>query len=203
MKQTTFIIAFIVTIIGCSSTSSTKLETNNVQHAADSLNIDVTLIEISKSIFENYDKNKFHSKQRLEKIGFSIEHNCNEICETYLVDNNTQQKMPLLSSFDAGILDLILSRSTKHFITYSSYDGPDYTDYYGHRSEFTLYRIKKQKKNTKIEERLFGFSKNWSIARIVYISDNYIALKLYEERYGDGTDLNYKYFKLRLVSKKY
>jgi hypothetical protein len=181
---------------GLSSKAPNTLESQT--ETSDSLTIDSAIVEIPELKYSEYRNHKVDYNKRVEKLGFKIDHNCQEICDTYLIDKKTKQKTHLPSGFDAGLLGIVFPRSGKKFITYSSYDTPDYADYYEYRSEFTLYKIIGNGQNSMIKETVVAFSKNWSIAELIYINNHTIGLKLYDENYGDGTNVKYRYFKMDL-----
>lgn len=122
---------------------------------------------------------------------------CKEICETYLEESKSGKKMLLPSNFDAGILGLLFSASGKQFIIFSSYDGPDYEEYYSYRAEIIAYKILPQEKGLNaIKTNFHYYSKDWSIEKIAWINENSIALKIFkEQKSGDGSKTKYEYYK--------
>lgn len=171
------------------------------QENTDSLLLDLDFIETSvddflksKSFYNeslSYDYTK-----NLKRLGVDILHSCDEICESYLVEKTTREKMWLPSNYDAGILGFNFSPSGNFLMVYSSYDGPDYDNYYEYRAEIFIFSVGKEKGLKAI--KLYGsyYTKDWSITDIVWGNNNTIALKVYEgERRGDGIEGDYKYLK--------
>ncbi len=168
------------------------------------INLELDLKEITKDDYERYTK-AYKTKCIVESGGFiseyglSVSRNCKEICETYLVENKSGKKMLLPSNYDTGILGLLLSPSCNQFIIYSSYDGPDYENYYSNRAEIIGFNITNDKGLKAIKSSFEYYSKDWSIDNLTWINDKSIALKIYEEnRWGDGSGMHYKYFKTNL-----
>lgn len=107
------------------------------------------------------------------------------------------------SDYDAGIQDMLFSPNCNQLIVCSSYDGPDYDNYYENRAEFYLFKIAGNQGLDSVKPYLRYSTKKWSIDDITWVDDNVIALKLYDEqRWGDGTGVNYKYFKASLGNKR-
>lgn len=131
--------------------------------------------------------------------GLSITQQCDEICETYLLEIQTGNKLYLPSSYDAGIAGMLVSPSCKQFIVWSSYDGPDYENYYEYRSEITGFTIANGKGLATIKPSFKYYTKDWSIESLTWVGDDSIALKIYtEQRTGNGEGLNFEYFKTTL-----
>ncbi len=186
-------IARVVILLLMCSFSSLKAQEN-----PDSLLMDLEFTEISETAFlEVYTDTEMHEYVKAFKaLGLSIRDTCYEICEEYLVDNNSGEEMYLPSGYDAGVLGLVFSPSAKFMLVYSSYDGPDYDNYYEDRAEFFLFSVKKGKGLSAV--KLYGefYTKDWSIEEIIWIDDKTIALKIYEgPRRGNGVQGGYKYLK--------
>lgn len=153
--------------------------------------------EISKSDFTKYqliyDKGSEpigDSKGFFYKLGLALESDCNDICETYLVELLSGRKMLLPSNFDAGIIALPFSPSGNQFIAYSLYDLPNYEDYYAYRSEIIAFRIKGKGLDA-VKPNFTYHSKDWSIEKLVWIDEHSIAL----ETYDGSVDVPHKYYK--------
>ncbi len=155
---------------------------------------DPDLNQISEDEFKSHLSHK-QTSCTLDELGFFVQNECDEICEDYLVDSVAHLKMQLPSDYDAGILGLSASPDCNLILVYSSYDGPDYLDYYENRAEFYLFRLTEDKTLDKVKPVLKYGTKDWSINHIIWINDNTIALQLYQkQRWDDKTDLDYRYF---------
>jgi hypothetical protein len=117
-------------------------------------------------------------------------------CFAYLLDDETDEKMYVPSFYDSGLIDLLISPKGRYMLIYSSYDGPDYTDYYPHRSAFMVYAIGKGKGLKGLKGYRNFVSNDWSVEEIVWINDTTLGLKVYtENNAGDGQGIQYKYYK--------
>gem|GEM_PF-1711406 len=162
-------------------------------------------IEISKNLYELYWKNckctcSIDSNGFIKGKGLIFSHDCNEICQSFLTDNKDGVKLILPSDYDAGIIGLDISPSCNQFIVYSSYDGPDYTEYYNYRAEVFGFSISQGQGLKAIKPSFKFYTTDWSIEEVIWISDVEIAFKTYaESRTTKNQDnLNYKYFKTKL-----
>ncbi|MBO9703145.1 MAG: hypothetical protein J7604_23225 [Sporocytophaga sp.] len=180
---------------------------NSVIIFNDSLFVDLNpdLIEISEDNFEHFKYN-YKIACVLDPGGFIsgsglyFNHDCDEICETYLIGKETNRRILLPSDYDAGILDVLVSSACDQLVVCSSYDGPDYVDYYGHRAELFVFNVTLGNGLNGITPAFKYYAYDWSIAEIIWISDKAIALKTYEEgRHGDDSHLHYKYYKVNLT----
>lgn len=170
----------------------------------DSLAVDRHLIKISSNAYMNA---MLHSTQRekkepldkLEELGLTLDSDCDEICETYLVEKKSKRKMELPSDFDQGVMGLVFSPSNERFVIYSSYDGPDYNSFYHYRAEVIGYSLNAGAGIDAIGEPTNYHLYDWSIEDMFWIDDNTIALKVYQGSHSTaGVDGGYRYFKLRL-----
>jgi hypothetical protein len=163
--------------------------------------MNLVLTEISKKQFQSYsDKYKISceidSGQFIKGSGIYVQHDCNEICETYLCEKATNRRMAVPTDYDAGILSMLFSPSCSQLLICSSYDGPDFENYYSHRAEIFVYTVSTGNGLHGIKPSLKFYAKDWSIDDIIWVNDKTIALKVYEERrQGDGSGNNYKYYK--------
>jgi hypothetical protein len=81
----------------------------------------------------------------------------------------------------------------------SSYDGPDYADYYEDRAVLFIFNITKEYGLKGIQPGCKYFTKDCSIADIVWVNNKTIAIKIYDEQHGgDEIDVQFKYFKMDL-----
>ena len=169
----------------------------------DSLFTDIKLklIEISKDDFQYYKKSyktncEIDSGGSISGAGLHIVHDCNEICDTYLAEDSTNRKLLLPSGFDAGVMWMLLSPSCNQMIIGSSYDGPDFEEYYNYRSEFSVFNINAIQGLKGVFPKFDFNSKNWSIDDVTWIDENSIALKTYSGRHSDNENVSkFKYFK--------
>ena len=196
--------------------SEMQSDTSNIENAAptdstvflpDSLffNLASELKEISTSEYSDFKK-KHNTKCIIASNGFvqgkalTLRHHCKEICESYLVDKQQGIKLLLPSNYDQGIMGLDISPSCNQFIVYSSYDGPDYTNFYEYRAEIYGFSIA-QGQGIQIIHASFKFTTmDWSIEEAYWINDHEIAIKAYQENRtaANQDQLKYKYFKTRI-----
>jgi len=108
--------------------------------------------------------------------------------------------MILPSNYDGGLGGLMLSPLCKQFITYSSYDGPDYAEYYSDRAEIIGYTLVNAKGLDAVKATFNFFTKDWSITKIVWVDEHTIVLKVYEGSHG-GDDSGVKYTYLKTILK--
>lgn len=147
------------------------------------LNTELKEIPISK--FSEYEK-KYKTSCTKDSTGFIkgkgliIENSCNEVCVSYLTDIMEKIKLILPTSYDQGIIELVISPDCKRFIVYSSYDGPDYTNYYEYRAEIFGFTITSGQGIKTIQPAFKFFTKDFSIEKITWISNTEIGLKTYE-----------------------
>lgn len=190
-----------------------KIERKTVTDALilhnDSLsgNPELNFTEISKNEFQSY-KGKYKtncvldSGQFISGSGLYVIQDCKEICETYLAERNTNRKMLMPSTYDAGILKMLLSPSCNQLVVCSSYDGPDYGNYYEYRAEIFLFHVSTESGLKGITPALNYYTKDWSINDLIWIDENTIALELYNgTRRGDEENLKFRYFKSSLNAK--
>jgi hypothetical protein len=120
-----------------------------------------------------------------------VSQSCDEVCATYLCEKATNRKMLLPSNYDAGVLKLLLSPACKQLIVCSSYDGPDYADYYEDRAEIFVLDVTTGAGLKGIKPAFRYYTKDWSIADLTWVNDKTIALKIYEGRSGDSSSVHY------------
>jgi hypothetical protein len=143
------------------------------------------LKEIPTSKFSEYEK-KYKTSCTKDSNGFIkgkgliIEHACDEVCVSYLTDIKEKIKLILPSAYDRGIIDLVISPDCKRFIVYSSYDGPDYTNYYEYRAEIFGFTISQGQGIKTIQPAFKFFTKDFSIEKVTWINNTEIGLKTYE-----------------------
>lgn len=139
-------------------------------------------------------------------IGFIPEISCHLIgfcgsgmCEMYLLDYEIDEKTTLPCSFDAGINAFIFSPNNQFLLLSSTYDGPDYENYYDYRAEIILYKIEKEQGLKGLKPYRIFEIKDYSIEDVVWINEDSIALKIYEEgRMGSGIKGEYQYLKTNI-----
>ena len=151
-------------------------------------------------IMKDFKKVQIDFYGNIIALDLAVLSDCKEICETYLIEVNSKKRMLLPSDFDIGVQGIFFSPSGNRLIIYSSYDGPDYDNYYNHRAEFHIYNINKQKGLKALE--LYGhyYINDCSIKNIVWFkNNNTIALKTYEgQRSNNRIQNEYVYFKTKL-----
>lgn len=142
---------------------------------------------------------RIRNRNPFKDKGLSLTHNCDEICESFLKEDAKTDSMYLPSNFDGGLLGIAHAISGKAFLIYSAYDGPDYMEYYDHRSEVIAFKITAEKGLTAIKPWFSWTTGDWSIEELIWIGESQIALKIYEEgRWGDGSKLTFRYLKTRI-----
>ncbi|NQX38303.1 hypothetical protein SAMN05421820_101318 [Pedobacter steynii] len=170
-------------------------------------NLELNLTEISKHEFQScigkyktscvLDSGKFISGS-----GLYVMHNGKETFETYLAEKNTNRKMLIPSTYDAGILKMLLSPSCNQLVVCSSYDGPDYENYYEYRAEIFLFNVSTGIGLKGITPALNYYTKDWSINDLTWVDEHTIALELYNgTRTGNEENLKFRYFKSNLKGK--
>ncbi len=164
---------------------------------------DTTIVKTKNAVYE------FHENENLSLpyyyTGF-IPHiqchmisYCKEICEDFLLDDFTDEKMFIPTSYDQGVLGMPFSPEGSMWLVYSSYDGPDYDHFYYYRAEAYFYKVEKNKGLGGLHFYGSFHTNNWSIEEMRWIDENSIALKLYSSsRWGDGSGVDYSYFKTRI-----
>jgi hypothetical protein len=163
--------------------------------------LDSNFQEISLSEFQRY-KNNYHlsceidSGHFIKGSGLNVRHVCDEVCETYLEEKSSNRIVVMPSGYDAGILAMSLSPACNKLLVCSSYDGPDYANYYEDRAVLFIFNITKEYGLNGIQPVFKFFTKDWSIADIVWVNNKTIALKIYVEQHGgDGIVVQFKYYK--------
>jgi hypothetical protein len=156
------------------------------------------------SEFQHYKNNykvscEIDSGHFIKSSGLNVRHICDEVCETYLDEKSSNRILLMPSGYDAGILAMSFSPGCNKLLVCSSYDGADYANYYEDRAVIFVFKITKEYGLKGIQPACKFFTKDWSIADIVWINNKTIALKIYEEQHGgDGIDVHYRYFKMEL-----
>lgn len=229
MKQTLYILTVLILLTAChrnyftinNNSVRTKITTDtwSVQKhigqelVSDSLlypyeslfsNLNLTLNEISQKQFQSYSNKsnlgcEIDSGQFIQRSEIYVRHDCNKICETYLCEKATNRKMIMPSNYDAGILSMSFSPSCSQLMISSSYDGPDFREYYEHRAEIFIFNVTTGNGLSGIKPSLKFYTKDWSIDDLIWINDKTIALKVYEEgKQSAESKNNYKYYKTKL-----
>jgi hypothetical protein len=197
---------------------SSNLLSNIDYHLNQQINYD-SLILFDDSLFVNLDSifqeissDKFHRCKENYKLsceidsghfikgsGLKVRHVCDEVCDTYLEEKSSNRILLMPSGYDAGILAMSLSPTCNKLLVCSSYDGPDYANYYEDRAVIFIFHLSKEYGLKGIQPVCKFFTKDWSIADIVWINNKIIALKIYNEQQGvDGNDVHYRYIKMEL-----
>ena len=178
-------------------TSDTIIE----MHNEEVVELDNKLKKISATEYKDIDSlNKprcdLDSNGFVKNLGFTIKSSCDEVCDTYLVEKKSGKKILLPTDFDTGLLGVRVSPPCDQFLTYSSYDMPDYNKYYPHRALIILYNLRKGIGLNGVKcNKTLGF-KLWSIMEVKWIDEKSIALKLYKEENSNET--RFTYFKVKV-----
>jgi hypothetical protein len=158
-------------------------------------------IRISAGDFNNY-KSKLSSSCSLDSLNFisgtnlKIVHHCNEICEPYLAEVNSNRKFLLPCNYDGGVGGVVFSPDCNQVLVFSSYDGSDYVDYYEYRSEIYIFSLQNTTNLNGIKPALAFAEKRWSIEEVVWLNNHSVALKVFSnDRRGDGSNLKFQYLK--------
>lgn len=175
------------------------------QHVmADSNCNELNLIEISKNEFQSY-KGKYKTSCVLDSGQFIsgsdlyIIQGSKETGETYLAERKTNRRMLMPSSYDAGILKMLLSPSCSQLVVCSSYDGADYANYYEYRAEVLLFHVSTGIGLKGITPARNYYTKNWSINDLTWVDEHTVAIELYNgTRTGNDENLKFRYFKSNL-----
>ncbi len=162
------------------------------------------IVKTKNSVFEISDtisyESSYYYRLYSKPLRSHVFTHCGEgYCSAFLLDYKTDERFYLDAPFDAGIKGMQLSKKNTYLVVYSSYDGPDYDDYYATRSTFTLYKIKKNK-GLKGMTVYYTFNSNeWSIEELIWINNNTLALKVYTgERNGDTIDGSNLYYTIQI-----
>ena len=164
------------------------------------LKLDLELKEITEQEFNNYKRNykpncKIDSSGFISGKGLTLKTQCHEICMTSIYEINSDEHMILPCTYDQGILGLAFSNSCDQFITYSCYDSPDFDRFYEYRSELIGYKISKDQGLDCIKPYFEFSTKDWSIAELIWINNQRIAIKVYTEGIpSKGNDFDFKYY---------
>jgi hypothetical protein len=181
------------------SGSATKIINEKQEEGVDELDDKLKIISLVE--YEDFDRlNKpqcdLDSSGFVKSLGVTIKNRCDEICETQLFEIKSGETMPLPTDFDAGLLGILVSPLCDRFLTYSTYDMPNYDKYYANRALIVLYDINKGVGLKAIKKKkTFGLN-SWSIKEVKWVNDKSIAFKLYKEVYSDNVKL--KCFKVRI-----
>lgn len=167
----------------------------------DSLSVDRHLIKISQveylnGILAEANRSRHDSIDPLSARGLTLNADCDEICESYLMDKKSKAKKLLPSNFDQGIINLLFSPPKNRFVIYSSYDGPDYTNYYFYRAEIIVFEAPQTEGLDEVQEQSQFHLYNWSIEDAVWLDQKTLALKLYSG--SKNKNGGYQYFKLKI-----
>jgi hypothetical protein len=182
---------------------------DSVLYFCDSLFTDLALDfkEISLGEYNDYVK-RYRSSCSIDSNGFLndkgliLDHSCEDICESYFIDENRSIKLLLPSSYDQGIMALKTSPSCNQFIVYSSYDGADYVNFCSHRAELYGFTLGPEQGIQAIKPAFKLLIKEWSIEEVVWINEKEIVLKAYKEsrNLANQNKLNYTYLTSTIAS---
>lgn len=163
--------------------------------------VQLKLNEITENDFLDFLKN-YKSTCVMDSTGvitgkeFIYYDYCDEVCTSYFIDKKKRKKYILPAYYDSGLLGLLFSPSCNKLLVYSSYDGPDYSDFYTERANITCFSITTEQGLTSIKPLFQYDTKDWSIGNITWADDNTLALQLYNGISPDSdSDSKYRYFK--------
>lgn len=171
-----------------------------IYHDSLYFELEPNFTEISEEEFHVY-KNKYNttcvidSSHFIQGSNMYIAQDCKEICDTYLCEKNTKRKLRLPSGFDSGISTILLSPSCTQMIICSSYDGPDYSDYYENRAEMFVFNVTNGMGIRGVKPAFKYYSRKWSIEELTWVNEHTIALKVYQ---ANRNTAQYKYLKTEL-----
>ncbi|MGJ1350725.1 hypothetical protein ACR79P_00055 [Sphingobacterium spiritivorum] len=171
-----------------------------IYHDSLYFELELNFTEISEEEFHVY-KDKYNTSCVIDSSHFIqgsylyIAQDCKEICDTYLCEKSTNRKLRLPSGFDSGISTILLSPSCTRMIICSSYDGPDYSDYYENRAEMFVFSVTNGMGIRGIKPAFKYYSRKWSIEELTWVNEHTIALKVYE---ANQNTAQYKYLKTEL-----
>lgn len=163
-------------------------------------NLEPELTEISETEFRDFQKSeslncRISSGNFISGYGLYIRDTCHESCESFLVDSATGKMFLLPSGYDQGIMGCEISPACTQLIVYSSYDTPDYAEYYSHRAEIYGFAISPGKGLETIKPSVKFYTQDWSIDEVIWVSETTIAIKVYEgTRAAAGNGVTYKYY---------
>lgn len=164
------------------------------QLSIDSLFMELQMDSIPEGTYERHRvSTATPARDYFEILGLSLDIDCNEICEAFLSESESNRQMILPCSFDAGPLGILFSPSGNKMIVYSSYDGPDFKAYYGYRAEIVGYRINGRNGLEAVEFNFQYHTGEWSISELIWIDDDTIALKVYRDQ-GSVENMTYAYY---------
>lgn len=162
--------------------------------------LNLELKEITEQEFNNYERNykrncQIDSSGFISGKGLTLDTECHEICITSILEMESDEIMNLPCTYDQGILGLAFSTSCDQFVTYSCYDSPNYDNFYEYRSELIGFKISKEKGLGCIKPFFKYYTKDWSIAELIWITDKKITIKVYTEGIpSKGNDFHFKYY---------
>jgi len=145
------------------------------------------------------ESNPRATADRFNELGLEITFDCFEICESFLVEEESGRSLFLPADFDQGILDAVISPAGNAFVVYSSYDGPEFDNYYDHRAEIHVFNVIGDRGLDAIQFSESFYIRDWSISNLAWFNDQNIYIKTYtESRSFDGQSMDFKYYKLEL-----
>lgn len=185
-----------------SSVTARRIYSDSLRYVDDAAFADVRLKRIiSQKAFEMH-KAKYSAGcilgtgQRSGERGLYLIRDCNEVCDTYIGEAATNKKLLLPSTFDVGVSTVLPSPDCKRLIVWSTYDMPDYGEFYGHRSELFSFTIDMEKGIDGVQPLAKHFSKRWSLGDVTWVDNKTLAVKVYSN--ANPTNKDYKYYLVNL-----
>lgn len=219
LKKTLYLFAFATPLFSCSKTDSTTSTADSLKTGKTAPDSAITLAAGSSDIyfadslfadlhpvFTTIPKEKFEKLDSIVECGTGVfmrktdlytKSQCDEICQTFLIEKKTGKKLVLPCSYDAGILGLIASPSCDKFIIYSSYDSGDYKQYYDHGAELFGFAVTKEDGLQAIKPLFKYYFNDHLLNNVTWIDDQSIALDVYIIDTTDATRKNYMITKLK------
>jgi hypothetical protein len=158
------------------------------------------LREISKNEYQSHEKKKkmnilFSDESSILGRDIYLEHGCDEICSSYIMDISSKKGIELPTSFDEGISGMILSPSRKQLIIYSSV-GSHYEPY-NHRAELFGFEVTKNGGIKGLKPSFKYMTKDFEISSLFWVNEKIILLTVNENNWDDQSSL--RYFRVKIA----
>ena len=170
------------------TTSSDQLQTDSlIIYSNDSFeDVEIEFRPVAK---EYFDSQMHHAESKsFETCGIHLQiyTDCDEICESYLIDPVSKKSALLPCDYDSGIQDVQVSPQCDYIAVCSSYDGSDYEEYYENRSELFFFNLSGGKALENIQPFKRFASKDYSIAAFFWGKEGQLLLKVYTHNNGES-----------------
>ncbi|UTW61307.1 hypothetical protein KFE98_14980 [bacterium SCSIO 12741] len=152
-----------------------------------------------KNTFDSYQPPILDSNGIIKALNAYLVTNCDEICESHLLDQDGKVCL-LPSDYDSGILGLLFSPDAKQMIVYSSYDGPEYSNFYENRSEILIYEVDTTQGLKGIQYAGSYTTPDWSLEDLTWVNSETLALMVYRgSKTTQGVDGGYEYLSAKMM----